>query len=120
MSEKEALDVSLMGPEDLGALIRGRDHWIVVFGRTHTEYIDKLDAALAVYPTFPTVIGPLTMTIIPKSKISAQQMTDAMDAAAGVKTPEVGPRDVLVITSDQYEAAMIMAGMAELAGEPEA
>ena len=109
MTESEPMDWVFMSPEDLRPMIRDGAHWVVVFGRKHIEYVDKLDAALGVYPTFPTMTGSLIMTVIPKSRISAQQMADALEEAGGIKTPGIGKSDIIVITRDPNEFMAIVA-----------
>ena len=116
MAENEPLDVSFISSEELGPMIRDGTHWVVVFGRGCIEYIDKLDAALGVYPTFPTITGALIMTMIPKSRISAQQMDDALDEAGGLIPLGIGKSDIFVITNTPNESESVMAKMEALIG----
>lgn len=56
----EPLTVTLTDSTEIAKWVRSGDYWVMLFGRDSLWVVDELDKAVAVYPTFPTVLGELT------------------------------------------------------------
>jgi len=97
------MQVTLIDGMALGRIIEARTHWIVVFAPSHYDYVDKLDDALAVYPTFPTVFGLVALTIIPKRSIGRKRMNRALVQIGAAASGLGGEQDIAVIADDIHD-----------------
>lgn len=111
MKEKkpDELHVALLTQDEIRKWVDDETHWIVLFGREHSGYIDKLDEALGVYPTFPTLMSPLS-TFIPKARVSREKMERALRRIGGDCEIGVG-QDVFLLTQDTNEAFAMVAAL---------
>ena len=102
----DGLRVQLTSEEELREQLLARRHWFVAFGRSSTDAIDALDKALGVEPTFPTLMFPLCITIIPKDRIPRARFQRAIQKAVN-KQAVVGPDQDVVVVAEPDEAPAI-------------
>jgi hypothetical protein len=112
----DELSVVLTDAKELAAMIKGRKHWVFAFGRKHVWAIDSLDDAIAVYPTCPTVMFPVTMTLVPKAVFTREQIQKWLKDVGNL-TIEIGDeQDLFLVTNDAdegYAMASQIVGMAQ-------
>ena len=101
------LSVGLEDPAALAQKVRDGKHWIVLFGRDDNARIDELHRFVDVWPSFPTYVGPVTMTVIPKSALSVRRFRNWC-AKRGGQGPRDSTTDIICITRDIREAQAML------------
>lgn len=108
--------LQLFLPEDTAKMLMARTHWFIFFGPRHGDYIDKLDAKLGHYPTWPTVMAPhegrmFSFTVIPKTELPREELISAMIAIGAPPEAVDGAtadQDILVIADEIPDFISIM------------
>ena len=87
--------------------MRERRHWLVVFGRDAVHLVDEVDRALATWPSYPTALFPVVMTIIPK-KVPQATVLAALEVVTGSLPPHTDEQDIFILSNEKAEIATIL------------
>ena len=89
----------------------------MAFSRDATYLVDRLDAALGVYPTFPTIIGAVTMTIIPKARVHRAELVRALATVTGESIAIPRGKDFILLGHKAGELIALSEALSTLAAQ---
>ena len=117
--KKADLTVAILDPEELASWINARTHWVLAFSRDCSDYADKFDRWLNVYPTYPTVVS-LTglVTFVPKAALLSEGLEAWREQNGQPTDLSSGEQDiVLIVPKDQMmdEGLALMAEIGRMA-----
>ena len=109
------MNVSLVDQDDIGEWLRGGKHWVFAFGRNAMTWVDEVDKLSGLIPTAPTVYGPgICATFIPKKALSRKRIETWFKKNGVPQT--IGPKqDIIIVTADASEAALMMQNLTSFA-----
>ena len=97
------LHIALLDLATLRQQVRGREHWVFVFGPHHHGWIDKIDKLVGFYPTFPTVVGNVyPITLVPKTALPLAKLIKFLKRHQ-FQSPITEEDDIFIITDDEQE-----------------